>query len=209
MSRVRMDEASGASAEAASNRCWPVPPLDFARQRDRQGTLIRQKGRLGRGLRRLRGFRRRRFLLRTVGAAAAQVPMLAVEVIETAFLALLMAAIGVAELLPPGLLAAGWAAIALSTVAMPADEEHGPASCQMADPLPELEWMSCRCHDDGKQWRAGQTAAVVTRWNQFDVVCATLRRLPNRGPRRSNGGVPNSLLPATADEATTNTMIDR
>jgi hypothetical protein len=111
MSRVRIDEPSGASAETASNRCCFVPPLDLARPWDREGTLIRQtRGHsllVRWGLWRV-GLHRRKLLLVTVGApAAAQVLMLAVEVIETAFLALLMAAIGVAELLVPGLEAAG------------------------------------------------------------------------------------------------------
>lgn len=182
MSRVRIDEASGASTETASKRRCPVPHLDLARQRDREGTLIRQT--CGHGLLRLRfwrgGFhRRRRLLLRMTDrapTAPAQVPMLAVEVIETAFLASLQAAIGVAELLPPGLIAAGLAAIAVSTVAMPADEKHGPANCKIADPLPELEFMSCRVRCRHARWQA------FARWtnrresgtlNPFDVVCAT------------------------------------
>src|SRR5215207_5996061 len=111
MSRVRIDEPSGTLAETASNRRCPVPHLDIARQWDREGTLIRQKGRLGRGRRRLWGLRRRRLLLRTVGPAAAQVLMLVVQVVATAFLALLMAAPGVAELLAAGLVAAGLTAI--------------------------------------------------------------------------------------------------
>jgi hypothetical protein len=62
---------------------------------------------------------------------------LPVTMIEPAFRALLVAAIGGAPLMAPGLLAAGEAAIALSPIAIRTEKEHGAACAAQAKPLPE------------------------------------------------------------------------
>jgi hypothetical protein len=60
--------------------------------------------------------------------SASAILSLAVPVIESSFGALLVAAIGVAPLLPISLLAAQRAAVALSTIAVAADPKHFAAS---------------------------------------------------------------------------------
>jgi len=69
-----------------------------------------------------------------IGSASA-ILSLAVPVIESSFGALLVAAIGVAPLLPISLLAAQRAAVALSTVAVAADPKHFAASAAAAKAL--------------------------------------------------------------------------
>lgn len=61
--------------------------------------------------------------------------------IEPAFLALLVTLVGAAALLAPGRLAAGQAAVALSTIAVQAQPEDGAAGVSAANLLPE----NCFC----------------------------------------------------------------
>jgi len=65
-------------------------------------------------------------------------------VIEPSFLALLVAAIGVAALFTPGLRAASGAAITLSAIAVPADPEYGVALAIAANPLPQNHFARSR-----------------------------------------------------------------
>jgi len=75
-------------------------------------------------------------LIRHAGSdPASAILSLAVPVIESSFGALLVAAIGVAPLLPISLLAAQRAAVALSTVAVAADPKHFAASAAAAKAL--------------------------------------------------------------------------
>ena len=66
----------------------------------------------------------------------ASVRMLAIATIELPFGALLVASVGAPPLLPAGLLAALVAAVAVSAVAMRADEENRVAALTKAKPLP-------------------------------------------------------------------------
>ncbi len=62
---------------------------------------------------------------------------LAVAMIESAFLALLVAPVSAAALLSPGALTARQAAIALATITVEAQPEDGAAGGPAANPLPE------------------------------------------------------------------------
>jgi len=80
-------------------------------------------------------------LIRHAGSllkASTPILPLLVAMIEPAFRALLVARIGESPLLPAGLFAAGGAAIAMSTIAVGADEEHGVALRAETDSLQEL-----------------------------------------------------------------------
>ena len=62
---------------------------------------------------------------------------LPVAMIQSPFPTALVAVVGAASLPEPGLGATGEAAIALSTITLPADPEHRVASAAAANPLPE------------------------------------------------------------------------
>jgi hypothetical protein len=68
---------------------------------------------------------------------AATVFPLSVTMIELPFGTLLVAAVGASPLLPAGLLAALVAAVAVSAIAVRADEENRVAALTKADPLPQ------------------------------------------------------------------------
>jgi len=69
---------------------------------------------------------------------------LPVSVIEPAFGAQLVAAVGISALLASGVRAAGGAAVALTAVAVRTSPEHRLASLAAANPLPENHlWMNC------------------------------------------------------------------
>jgi len=70
-------------------------------------------------------------------AQAASVRVLAIAMIELPFGALLVASVGAPPLLPTGLLAALVAAVAVSAVAVRADEENRVAALTKAKPLPQ------------------------------------------------------------------------
>jgi hypothetical protein len=74
---------------------------------------------------------------------------LAVAVIESAFRALLMPAVGTAPLLSSGVVAASLAAIAVSTIAVLTNQEHRLAI--QAQPLPQNRF-AMRRH---ASWQAG------------------------------------------------------
>jgi hypothetical protein len=60
--------------------------------------------------------------------------------IQSPFPTALVAVVGAASLPEPGLGATGEAAIALSTITLPADPEHRVASAAAANPLPENDF---------------------------------------------------------------------
>lgn len=70
-------------------------------------------------------------------AQAASVRVLAIAMIELPFGALLVASVGAPPLLPAGLLAALVAAVAVSAVAVRADEENRVAALTKANSLPQ------------------------------------------------------------------------
>ena len=77
-------------------------------------------------------------LIRHAGLRLAPpVPVLPVTMIQPSFLTSLIEAVGAAPLLKPGGDAASAAAVALATVAMPADPEHCLAFAAKANPLTE------------------------------------------------------------------------
>jgi hypothetical protein len=84
-------------------------------------------------------------LLRVIATAAAETVLaLTVAMIEPSLFALLMAAIGGASLPLPGLVSTGRAAVAVSPVAVLADEEHHQAGRDVAGPLTEDKFVRCR-----------------------------------------------------------------
>jgi hypothetical protein len=68
-------------------------------------------------------------------AQTASVRLLAIAVIELPFGAFLVAAVGAPPLLAPGLLAALFAAVAMSAITVRADEENRVAALTKASPL--------------------------------------------------------------------------
>jgi len=68
---------------------------------------------------------------------AAPVLLLTIAMVEPPFGALLVAFIGVPPLLAAGLLAAMFAAVAMSAIAVRADEENRVAALTQASPLPQ------------------------------------------------------------------------
>ena len=113
---------------------------------------------------------------------------LPVPVIEPAFSALLMAAVGATPLPAPGGGAAGRAAIAVSTVAMGADEEHRAAVAAHANPQPQNRFAVCRharaqaALDNGDDF--------VSPWKPAWFVTSR-GSPPIRSPAAANGGAPS------------------
>ena len=139
VARERIDEPAGAAADPAAELCWRwfrfrFPQLDLRREWDRLGRLIRHAC-SGFGCWPGCWFRL------IASAAAAAILALTVAMIEPSFLALLMPPVGGAALLAVCLALARDAAIALSAVAVLADEEYGETGCSVAGPLPEDEFM--------------------------------------------------------------------
>ena len=77
---------------------------------------------------------------------AASVRLLAITMIELPFGALLVASVGAPPLLPTGLLAALVAAVAVSAVAVRADEENRVAALTKANSLPQNRFAMNRRH---------------------------------------------------------------
>ena len=91
---------------------------------------------------------------------AAPIRALPVAMIQPALGAALVSAVGAASLLEPRLVAAGEAAIALSSVAVLTDPEHRVASTAAANPLPKNDFVA-KSHarpqagldNGGRSWR--------------------------------------------------------
>ena len=120
--------------------------------------------------------------------AAAAVIALTVAMIETSFGTLLMAAVGAPSLVDSGMLTAEGAAVALSTIAVRADEENCATLATEAKPLPEYRF-AMNCHHASSQAGLDNGDGFVAGWNQLSLVLP-VERLPNSEPCRSNGGVP-------------------
>ena len=85
--------------------------------------------------------------------------MLAIAMIELPFGALLVASVGAPPLLPAGLLAALVAAVAVSAVAVRADEENRVAALTKANSLPQNRFAMNHRHASSQ---ADWTTAVVS-----------------------------------------------
>jgi len=109
--------------------------------------------------------------------------------IEPAFRALLVPCISASPLLPAGLLATGGAAIAMSTVAVGADEEHGVALLAETESLQEYRFAVSLRH-------ASSQAGTRQRHSLHGRLEPPLfglpdEGLPNRNPAASNDRVPS------------------
>ena len=129
---------------------------------------------------------------RPAGLAVSILP-LPVTMVQPSFRASLVAAIGAAPLLDPGLLAASCAAIALSAITMLADPEHREASTAAANPLPENHFAMSRHRRP--QAGAGQRQPIMATWDQLRCV-VTCCRVARPEPGRLHGRVPYSLPPS-------------
>jgi hypothetical protein len=122
--------------------------------------------------------------------AAAPVIALTIAMIEPPFGALLVAAVGAPSLAGSGTLTTWSAAVALSAIAVRADEEHRVTLATEANSLPEYCFaMSCR-HASSQAGLDNDTGFVAG-WNQLSLVLP-VERLPNSEPCRSNGRVPSA-----------------
>jgi hypothetical protein len=97
---------------------------------------------------------------------------LAVAVVESAFRALLVASVGAPSLLPAGVCATPAAAIAMSAIAVGANEEHGVALLTETDSLKENRFAVSLRHASSQ---AGLDTGThfVAGWNQLCLVCLT------------------------------------
>jgi hypothetical protein len=101
--------------------------------------------------------------------------------------ALLVAAVGAPPLLAAGLLAALFAAVAMSAIAVSADKEDRVAALTKANPLPQNRFAMNR-HASSRDW----TTAVVSWQVRTSSVWFTCRMVcRTREPCRSNGRVPS------------------
>jgi hypothetical protein len=120
---------------------------------------------------------------------AAPVLPLAIPMIEPPFGALLVAPVGVPPLLAAGLLAALGAAVAVSAIAVRADEENRVAAMTEAKPLPQNRFAVNHRHASSqagtgqRQWSRGRLEPAL-----FGLP---VEWLPNTEPCRSNGRVPS------------------
>jgi hypothetical protein len=124
--------------------------------------------------------------------AAAPVIALPVAMIEPSFGALLVAAVGAPSLVEAGTLTAWGAAVALSAIAVRADEEHCVTLATEANSLPEYRF-AMNCRHASSQAGLDNGPGFVAGWNQICLVLP-VEWLPNSEPCRSNGRVPS--LPA-------------
>lgn len=104
---------------------------------------------------------------------------LPVAVIEPPFGALLVACVGAPPLLPFGVFAAAGAAIAMSSITVGTDEEHGMTLLTETDPLKENRFAVNRRHASS-QARLDKGTRFVAGWNQLCLV------LPDEGCRTRN-----------------------
>ncbi len=109
--------------------------------------------------------------------AAAPVIALSVAMIKPSFEAPLMAAVGAPTLVDSGMLTAGGAAIALSAVAVRADEEHCVTLATEANPLPEYRF-AMNCRHASSQAGLDNGTDFVAGWNQLSLVLP-VKGLPN------------------------------
>jgi hypothetical protein len=122
--------------------------------------------------------------------AAAPVIALTVAMIEPSLGALLVATVGAPSLVDPGMLTARGAAVALSAIAVRADEEHRVTLATEANSLPEYRF-AMNCRHASSQAGLDNGRGFVAGWNQLSLVLP-VERLPNSEPWRSNGRVPSA-----------------
>jgi hypothetical protein len=122
--------------------------------------------------------------------AAAPVIALTITMIEPPLGALLVAAVGAPSLAGSGMLTAWGAAVALSAIAVRADEEHCVTLAAEANPLPEYRF-AVSCRHASSQAGLDNGCGFVAGWNQLSLVLP-VERLPNSEPCRSNGRVPSA-----------------
>ena len=125
--------------------------------------------------------------------AAAPVIALPVAMIEPSFGALLVAGVGAPSLVEAGTLTAWGAAVALSAIAVRADEEHCVTLATEANSLPEYRF-AMNCRHASSQAALDSGTGFVAGWNQLSLVLP-VEWLPNSEPCRSNGRVPSASRP--------------
>jgi hypothetical protein len=130
--------------------------------------------------------------------ATAPAIALTVAMIEPSLGALLVTAVGAPSLADPGMLTARGAAVALSVIAVRADEEQRVTLATEANSLPEYRFAMNRRHASSQAGLDNGTGFVAG-WNQLSLVLP-VEWLPNSEPCRSNGRVPSAPLPALDDK---------
>ena len=140
---------------------------EWCRRNDRKGTLIRHAS-LG---------------------LAPPVATLPVAVIEPAFRAALVPAVGRAVLAEPGLDAASRAAVLLPTITAGTNPEQRLASLAATNPWPENH-LTRNCHARCRRvWTTGSQS-----WQgRTSLMTGSLLRVAKPGPSRSNGRGPNAI----------------
>ena len=88
-----------------------------------------------------------------------------------------------------GLLAAFFVAVAMSAIAVRADEENRVAALTMANPLPQNRFTMNHRHASS-QAGLDNGNGLVAGWNQLCLVLP-VEWLPNTEPCRANGRVPS------------------
>jgi len=111
---------------------------------------------------------------------AAAVFPLAVAMVELPFGALLVSSVGASPLLAAGLLAAFFVAVAMSAIAVRADEENRVAALTMANPLPQNRFTMNHRHASS-QAGLDNGNGLVAGWNQLCLVLP-VEWLPNTEP---------------------------
>ena len=111
--------------------------------------------------------------------AAAPVIALPVAMIKPSFGALLVTAVGAPSLMDTGSLTALGTAVALSAIAVPADEEHRVTLVTEANSLPEYRF-AMNCRHASSQAALDNGTGFVTGWNQLSLVLP-VEWLPNTG----------------------------
>jgi hypothetical protein len=123
------------------------------------------------------------------GLAALTVLPLPVTVIEPAFLAALMAAVGAALLAATIVLSTRFAAITVPAIAVSTDEEDGLAVRSDTRPLPQRCLAVNRRHCS-RPAGVDNDSQTMSGWNSVAVYLT--QGLPNPEPCRANGGVPSA-----------------
>ena len=115
------------------------------------------------------------------------VALLPVAMIESSFRTLLVAAIGLAVLLQPGVVAASEAAIALSPITTGTEKEQGAATARRTNPQKQNYFAVAR----HVYWRAQLDKSIhsVAPWMQF--VCGDLTKVAPRNPVALTAGFPH------------------
>jgi hypothetical protein len=101
--------------------------------------------------------------------AAAPIIALAVAMVEPSFGAALMAVVGAPPLADAGMLAAWGAAVALSAIAVRADEEYGVTLVTETNSLPEYRF-AMNCRHASSQAGLDNGTGFVSGWNQLSLV---------------------------------------